>query len=157
MHALTTLRGLTRVAGRGIAGASLLALALLGGPLWPHNTFASIGFCRDDPIILLSNGTAVQVGVSIGDDASDVQQITYHVSGPAGAKAVRIYNIDGALTGKTTVDYSDSNAANTYNSDIMVTTGAPGVAVTAESVVTGVGHGTASGQSGQDLSIHLAK
>jgi hypothetical protein len=157
MYALTMLRGLTPAAGRGLAAASLLALACFAGPLRSHDTFASIGFCRSDPIILLSNGHLIQVGARIGDDASDVQQVTYHVSGPAGAKAVRIYNIDAALSGKTTVDYSDSDAQGSYDSEVLVTTGAPGVAVTAESFVTGVGFGTASGLSGQDLTIHLAK
>jgi hypothetical protein len=157
MHALTTLRGLTRTAGRGLAAASVLALALFAGPLRPHDTFASIGFCREDPVIVLTNGHVVQMGAVIGDDASDVQRVAYHVAGPQGAKVVKVINISGALASKVTVDYTDSNAPNTYDSDVMVTTGASGAAVTAESWVNNVGFGTVSGHSNQDLTIHLAR
>src|SRR5215212_8296117 len=51
---------------------------------------AAVGGCRSDPIVILSDGTILDVSADIGTDVSNVREIHYVVHGPRGVKLVSV-------------------------------------------------------------------
>jgi hypothetical protein len=133
----------------------LLLVGIFTGPLVAHPAAASIGFCRTDPMVKLSDGTVVHLKVEVHDAASDVQQITYTLHVPAGTSLDQVHYA-GPLSGKENVLVFADSPANTYDTDTLVSTGTPAVDVSASTSVSGVGSGATSGTSGQDLLVHIA-
>jgi hypothetical protein len=128
---------------------------LLSGPVMAHPAAASIGFCRTDPMVKLSDGTMVRLKVEINDTADDVQQVSYTLHVPTGISVDKVHYA-GPLGSKENVEVLADDPANTYDTDTLVSTGTSGVGVTVSTDVSHVGAGSASGASGQDLLVHIA-
>jgi hypothetical protein len=140
---------------RACVAAAALMLATCSSALVSHPASAAVGLCRTDPHIQLTGGRNVDLSVSIGDVSSDVQQIQYTVHVPAGSDVKKVVYTGSDLSGRESITVVADNPADTYDTDTVVTT-SDSAAVTADTKVTGVGSGSASGTSGQDLSVHVS-
>jgi hypothetical protein len=127
--------GVRRVA---IAVSLLLGGLVAAGPLAPAAQAALDG-CRADPVIYLSDGSALDVTADIGTSATNITGIAYTVHVPAGLRAV-LYLATPTLgfKGKEAFTLVNDAPAGQYRTDTLVTTNNKGVAVTAHTTLVGV-------------------
>jgi len=120
---------------------------------------ASIGGCRSDPVVTLSNGVVLDLSAAIADTADDVRGTTYTLHAPVGTRVVAVVGTDGVLGLTERFVFQADQGVSTYVTQTVVQTGQGGVAVSATTDVVGAGAtltGTAAGVSGQPLRVALA-
>jgi hypothetical protein len=141
---------------RSLVALALLSLALgasLGAPRLAH---AQLVGCQTDPILLLSNGTELDLHASIDDSGSDVRQVIFTVHAPTGTHLL-LYT-PGLLGPKEVVQFAADQNPGHYTTTTQVDTGTAGVGVTATTQalgLIGVALVSASGTSQQPLSVSL--
>jgi hypothetical protein len=119
----------------------LLVGLLVSGILTPP-TEAAVGGCRSDPLVLLSDGTILDVSVAIGTAVSNVTDIRYVIHGPQGVKLVSAIRTPTlGFTGKETFTYYDDASAHQYVTEALVQTTYDHVNVTAYSTFAQVALG----------------
>jgi len=92
---------------------------------------AAVGGCRSDPIVILSDGTTLDVTADIGTDVSNVREIHYVVHGPRGVKLVLAISTPTlGFKGLETFTYYDDAAPNQYVTETLVQTAYNQVSVT---------------------------
>ncbi len=147
---------ITRRMVRPLGGAALLSAGLLASPLLAPHAHAIIGGCGGDPIVVLSNGTILDLSTTANTEASTVRQIAYTLHAPAGTWMVsvtslgvdetlsfRADNTPGAYATVTRVDASTSGAAVTTTTTAVPLLGVPST-------------GAATGTTNENLRISLA-
>jgi hypothetical protein len=93
--------------------------------------YAALGACRSDPLVILSDGTILDVSAEIEVDVSKVETIEYVVHGPAGVSLVASISTPTlGFRGKETFTYIADASPDTYITDTFVTTRPEGVRVT---------------------------
>ena len=143
---------------RPLVVSALAAVALNAVPVTPRLAHAQLAGCQSDPVLLLSNGTEIDLHASIDDSSDDVQQVTYTVHAPAGTRLV--IETPGALGPKEAVHFAADQGPGHYTTTTVVDTGSGGVAVTATTqalalVRLAVALATVSGVSHQQLSVAM--
>lgn len=108
-------RALPAALGAGVFAAGLLA-SLLGAP---HHAHAATG-CRSDPIVVLSNGTVLDLSAAIGADVSTVAQIGYTLHAPAGSTIARVVSTDGDVQYNEQFTLRTDNPAGCYTMQVQV-------------------------------------
>lgn len=139
-------------------GMAVLCSALAGGSLVPQHAFAQWGICYDDPVVVISNLSAMDLSTTINDNSSDVHEVLFVLHGPVGTRAVGINPTLGIMGPKEKFVYDADQPASTYVSDTYVYTGTAGISVSAHMLVTSLptlGAMSAAGYSGQDLHIKM--
>ncbi len=121
---------------------TLVCLLLVGlamsEPLAPISEAAAAG-CRSDPIVILSDGTILDVTADIGTDISNVQEIHYVVHGPYGVQMVSVLSTPTiGFRGKETFGYYDDAAPNQYITETLIQTTYNQVNVTAHTTFANV-------------------
>ena len=133
----------------------LAAVAVGVSPLKLRLAHAQLSGCQSDPVVLLSNGTEIDLRASIDDSSDDVQKVTYTVHGPAGTTLVSAS--PGVLGPKQVTQFVADQAPGHYTTTTVVDTGKGGVAVTATTQALAADGATAlatvSGFSHQQLSV----
>ena len=126
--------------------------------LWgSRSAEASNAGCRSDPLVVLSNGTTLDLSADIATALWDVRSVTYTLHIPAGLAVVAVVSTP---SWPTTVEqftvYAD-NGRGVYTSDTLVETRQEGVSVTANTALVSLFHVVVAAQSvgGQDRQ-HLA-
>ncbi len=156
---------LLRVVGRGRRPwlLALLVASLYMAAVPTGTARASIGGCRSDPVVILSNGVVLDLSAAIDDTVDDVRGTTYTLHAPVGTGVVAVVGTDGVLGLTEHFVFQADQAASTYATETVVRTGRGGVAVTATTDVVGVDvgvgaarTGTAAGVSAQSLQVTLA-
>lgn len=151
-------RGMGPPALRRLVAGTLGLLAFIGLTV---PAFAGLSVCRADPILVLTDGTQLQLTASISSDPSVVQQITYTVHAPQGTALRQVTYTGGALLGKETVAFYADQAARSFTMATtvrMVDQPSCASAVTATARVAmqgGVAAGSVSGQACAPLLITL--
>lgn len=138
----------------GVYLAFVMAVALLGFAA-PGGASASVGLCRTDPIVMLSNGVTMRLTTGVNDASSDVQSVLYTVALPAGVSINQVVYTGGALGGKESVVAQTANDGSAYNTTVLVTTGASNVQVAAGVALTSGQSGAAAGYSGQPFTVQV--
>jgi hypothetical protein len=136
-----------------VCSAGLLACLLPA----PHVAQASIGHCGSDPIVLLSDGTEIDMDVAIDDVSSDVLQVTYTLHAPVGTHVIA--TIAGSLGARESWAVLADNAPKTYDTVTLVSTNTSGVQVQATTQalgLVGLAVKTASGVDDQSLAAHVS-
>ena len=114
--------------------------------------------CRTDPVVILADGTFVDLGARIQTTADNVQSVVYTLHAPSGSRVVRVIHLTPGIN--EIFQLAADTPASQYWTDTIVNTAVSGVNVTAFSVVLPAGgslrYGRASGQDHQDLIINLA-
>ena len=140
-------------AARLLVLASLCAVILTG--LSQTAAFAKLVACRSDPLVLLSDGTLVDVSADIETLPFRVTEVHYTLHIPEGLTPILVVHTPTWLTTTETFTIFSDMPANRYSSETTVSTLASSVGVTARMLVN-LGTGQASGVSGQSLRIDLA-
>lgn len=131
---------------------ALSAAALLAAVGLTTQPSSAAVACRADPVVHLSNGANLRIGVQIQDAASDVQQISYVLHVPAGVSAQQIYYpVGNALTAVESLQVIADNQPGYYDTYTVVTTGASGVQVSAYTQFASQSLFTGTGLSGQTI------
>src|SRR5205823_3344346 len=120
-----------RKACRILCSAAVLSVGLLAMSLPSHDAHAELAACRSDPVMLLSNGMALDLSATIDDTSADVQQVTYIVYAPVGTRVTAVIHTSGLLGPKETLQYYPDNPAHDYAVATVVTTMTPNTGVTA--------------------------
>jgi len=139
-------------------GAAIALSSLLPGTT--HTAHAAIGGCAGDPVVVLSNGATVDLGVVADASASDVQQIVYDLHAPAGTTIVGVISL-GPLE---TLHFYADNGPTTYDTVTRVMAPASHSAVTATASVAAplsalsgpTATASATGTDNQNLPLHLS-
>jgi len=147
---------ITRRLVRPLGGAALLSVGLLASPLLAPRAHAIIGGCRGDPVVVLSNGTALDLNATADTDASTVRRIAYTLHAPVGTQVVSVTS----LGPRETLSFLADNAPHTYDTVTRVDATTAGAAVTTTTTavpVVGVpATGSATGTTNENLRISLA-
>lgn len=133
---------------------AIMALAIL------PNMQASAAFrkCRTDPIFKLSNGDVINITLDINTEESAIRNVLYIVHVPAGVTVTKVTYTAGGIGKKETYKVYQDSPANTYTTDTLVTTQNTGsVAMTATTRLNGVYAESASGFTGQNLIVTVAR
>ncbi|MBV9281166.1 MAG: hypothetical protein JOZ41_13880 [Chloroflexi bacterium] len=135
--------------------ATLFIGGLIACPFTAGKASADISVCITDPVVLLSNGTMVDITAMIADQAADVKHVAYTLDAPAGTSVVAVMHSPGSIATVESFQFRADNGPGRYDSTALVTTGASGVPVTLMAAGSGLGSGSATGTSGQSLAVHL--
>jgi hypothetical protein len=101
----------------------VLLVGLIVAVTPPSTAEAAIGGCRSDPIVVLSDGTILDVSAEIGTDVSKVTDIHYVVHGPRGVQLVAAISTPTlGFTGKESFTYYDDAQPNEYITETLVRT-----------------------------------
>jgi hypothetical protein len=116
----------------------LLAGLAMSEPLAPISE-AAVGGCRSDPIVILSDGTILDVSADIGTAVSNVREMHYVVHGPRGVNLVSAISTPTlGFQGKETFTYYDDAAPNQYITETLVQTTYDQVSVTAHTTFVNI-------------------
>lgn len=132
--------------------AALAALLLFGVSRQP--AFAALVECRGDPVVVLSDGTLVDVSATIDTPLWNVKQVHYTLHIPRGLSPTFIIRTKAWLTSQESFTIYSDNAAHAYSSATTVQTQTSDIAVTA-SMLVNLGYGQRDGVTGQTLKIDL--
>jgi len=107
-------------------------------PLAPAAEAAAAG-CRADPVVILSDGTILDVIANINADVSNVREIHYVVHGPRGVKLVAAISTPTlGFEGKESFIYYDDAEPKQYITETLVQTTYDQVGVTAQTTFANV-------------------
>lgn len=113
--------------------------------------------CRSDPIIFLSDGIKLQVGVVVDTSVDDLISVQYQVHVPAHVSIDHVVYVPQWAKNKESVTLVADQPANSYQIWTIVRTGTPNVGVTIKSMKFGNGDGLtrteASGVSGNVIRV----
>lgn len=119
--------------------ACLLLAGLVMSDSFAPSAEAAVGGCRSDPIVILSDGTILDVSAEIGTAVSNVREIHYVVHGPRGVKLVSAISTPTlGFKGKETFTYYDDAAPKQYITETLVQTTYNQVSVTAHTTFVNV-------------------
>jgi hypothetical protein len=142
-----------------VLSTMVLAGWLATGPALGPGARADLVGCRSDPVVLLSNGVALDLSADIVDTIGDVQQVSYTLHVPADTFALAVIGTDGLMGLKESFSISADGAPNTYTTDTLVKTLAPGVGVVATTdavALITIGQASATGQTPQHLKVSFS-
>ncbi len=114
--------------------------------------------CRSDPIVVLSNGTALDLTTSLSTLPMQVEEVHYELHVPAGLSMVVAIHTPAWLTSQETFSFFADQAPGQYHVITSASTTEGDAQVTADATLVSLlniklGHYTASGIEGQVLSL----
>jgi hypothetical protein len=129
-----------------------LGLALAAG--WPQAAFAALLSCRTDPLVLLSNGTSVQMTAIIETEAAKIEKVIYVLHAPRGTSVAQVIYMGPLRDKEQLVFYADANE-NQYWTETVVQTAQARVPVQAVTRLQQGVVGSAVGLSGRPILVSL--
>jgi hypothetical protein len=120
-------------------------------------TLASRSGCRTDPVVLLTDGTTIEMEAAIGVPVAEVQSVIYTLHAPEGSRVLSIVYTGGLLGVREKVVFYDDAPPGVYTSDTFVSTAGRASVEAYTRVITllGLDAGTASGRDHQHLLVEL--
>ena len=123
------------ISARGILAAILTLASLLAFAAGPGAAFAGLGGCRTDPVIVLSNGRALQLAAEIDTSISNVQSVVYTVHAPIGTYPLLIVYTDNPLRNVERVIYRADLLPGRYSTETVVDTTGSNTSVIATGIL----------------------
>jgi hypothetical protein len=109
----------------------LIALLFAAGPFSP-TAEAAIAGCRSDPVVVLTDGTVLDVSAAIETNVANVNEIHYVIHGPVGVGLVAaIATPTLGFAGRETFTYYADAQPGQYVTETLVRTAYSSVGVTA--------------------------
>jgi hypothetical protein len=128
------------------------AIVLFG--LSQQTSLAKLVACRSDPVVVLSDGTIIDVSADIETMLWNVTEVHYTLQIPEGKKPILVIHTPTWLTSTETFTITAVNEPHQYTSTTTVRARGKTVGVKAHMLVN-LGYGTAKGVTGQSLGIEL--
>ncbi|HKP51243.1 MAG TPA: hypothetical protein VJ183_01180 [Chloroflexia bacterium] len=144
---------------RNIIVVLVLFIALLGTVVAPGTTRAARGGCRGDPVMVLNDGTVIDILTDIGTEVWNVQRIEYIVHAPVGSRLVTTAYTNGLLGIVERMTFLADAPGNRYTVDVVIYTATRNINVRATTTVVrllGLDRESASGMDRQHLIMQLA-
>jgi len=148
------LRSIRRLV-RPLGGAALLSTGLLASPVLTPHAQAIIAGCGGDPVVVLSDGTTLDLNATADTDASTVRQIAYTLHAPAGTWVVSVTS----LGVRETLSFRADNQPHSYDTLTRVEASTRAAVTTTTTAVPLLGvpaTGAATGSTNENLRISLA-
>jgi hypothetical protein len=137
-----------------LAIALLGAIALFGGTN-PQAANARLQ-CRSDPLVVLSDGTVLDISADIGAHVWDVKRVQYTLYIPAGLKVVKQVSTPNWPTTTERFTIYATNPVGKFRTDTLVRTREPNVPVVANFLLN-LTFKSKHGLSGQTLVLTLRR
>ncbi len=119
-------------------------------------------FCRGDPIVILSNGMAIDFGASISTLPWNVKEVHYELHGPVGTTMIAAIHTPTWITSRETFRYYANQPQGEYRVVAVAKTRLGGASVVLDATLVSLenqnlwlAHDTASGGEGQRIMMHL--
>lgn len=109
------------------------------------------GYCRTDPIVILTDGTVIHLFADLATAPRNVQVVAYTLHAPVGSQVAQVVYTPGL---RETFQFYADDAAHQFDSDTIVYTGNTGVAVTTTTRLFGQSR-SASGYERQHLQVRV--
>ncbi len=132
--------------------ASVTAVLLFS--LAHNSALAKLVMCRSDPLVVLSDGTLIDVSADIEVLPFRVREVHYTLHVPQGLYPILVVHTPTWLTSVETFTFYDDMQPNEFKSTTTVHTSKENVGVTARMLVN-LGTGQKRGLEGEPLTIHL--
>lgn len=116
--------------------------------------YARLAVCRSDPLVLLSDGTVLDISADIGALLWDVQEVHYILHIPEGLHVVASVSTPNWPTTVERFDVFADNPPGVYTSTTTVYTREENTPVTANFLVNST-YRTLDGVSGQPLTVEI--
>jgi hypothetical protein len=143
-----------------LLGAAILSATVLACFPMAPDAHAATGACRSEPVVILSNGYALDMNATIQDDASDVQSVNYTVNIPSGVSVVGTPVDDAVLGVKDHYSFSSNGPAGSYSVGVTANTGTKVSMSATTDLVNGkkahVSSDSASGNSNSQLWMRVS-
>lgn len=140
---------------RSLSVVAAIATAIVLFGLSQQTSFAKLVACRSDPVVILSDGTVIDVSADIETLLWNVTEVHYTLSIPKGTTPIVVLHTPTWLTSTETFTITADNEPNSYSSTTTVRTRLnKQVGVTANMLVNS-SYESVSGVTGQSLRIEL--
>lgn len=110
--------------------------------------------CKSDPIVLLSDGTTVDVNADIGTAPWNVKSVTYTLRIPKGVRAIAVIPTPSWPTTVEKFTILSGNPPKTYSSTMTVVTSDSNVGVSANMLV-GLAYSSVPGKNGKPITVQV--
>jgi hypothetical protein len=120
--------------------------------LIPSSAYTAALPCRSDPVVILSNGTIIDLSADVDAMLWDIASVHYTLHVPKGLRAILIVRTPNWPGTKEKFSVVADQAPNTFDSTTTVFTKRPGVGVTANLLVN-LQYAAARGWDGQPLRV----
>lgn len=132
-------------------------LAIIMVLVLPNQAHAIL-LCRSDPVVILSNGSVLDLSAAISTLPTQVEEVHYELHVPAGLRMVAAIHTPAWLTSQETFAFYSDQVPHQYQVFTTVTTTVGGADVTADSVLVNalgikLGHYAVSGKEGAWLAL----
>jgi hypothetical protein len=145
-------RGARRAAGVAVL---LAALLVAFAPSLPAQ--AGAGLCRTDPVVVLTNGTVIDLGADISTGLLSLNHVTYTLHVPQGSRVLAVVHTPNLPTTTESFNIAADAAAGRYRADTVVTTAGTPAPVTVTLSVGLLRWASAQGYSGQALTVQIGR
>ncbi len=147
---------------RSAAAVIILWALFLAIVVAPRGASAGQSACRTDPVVILADGTVIQMEAEIGTSIDRLQKVVYTVHAPVGSTVLTIVYTDTLLGIDEKVVFYADNPPGRYTTDTVVYTRDRKTSVTATSrLVEPLGlelaGGSDSGLDRQHLIVKLTR
>lgn len=133
--------------------STIVALVLAALPN-RHVTYAALIDCRSDPLVVLSDGTVLDISADIGAPLYDLKEVRYTLYIPRGLQVVTALSTPNWPTTIEKFTVFATNPPATFTSTTTVFTRQANTSVKANFLVNTI-YQTLSGVSGQKLTIKI--
>ena len=120
--------------------------------LIPPSAYTAALRCRSDPVVVLSNGTLIDLSADVDAMLWDIASVNYTLHVPQGLRAILIVRTPNWPGTKETFRIIDDQPQKTFDSTTTVFTKRPGIGVTANLLVN-LQFAAARGWDGQPLRV----
>lgn len=138
--------------------AALACVGFAATSLGVPTAGAEVGVCYTDPVVVLSNGTTIDLNDTINDTYTDVQSIVYTLHAPAGTSVASVTYTSGPIGPMESLRFYADQTGSQYSATSDVITGSAGIAVTAAATAlnsTGTDSTSADGWNGQKIRLSV--
>lgn len=118
--------------------------------------YAAASICRTDPVVILTDGTIIDISASIDTPLFNLQHVTYTLHGPVGARVLLVLRTPNLPNTTESFQFYADGPADQIETDTLVTTSTSNTGVTATTLV-GLRMRSVSGGANEHLVVQLPR
>jgi len=131
--------------------ATLAALFAMTAP-----AYAAASVCRTDPVVILTDGTIIDISASIDTPLFNLQHVTYELHGPVGSRVLLVLRTPNLPNTTESFQFYADGPADQIQTDTLVTTSTSNAGVTATTLV-GLRMRSVSGGANEHLVVQVPR